>query len=272
MTNLTDPITYLFVPADRPERYAKALASGADRVIIDLEDAVTAKNKMAGRDAIKSADLDWSRIVIRINDSNSAHFEFDVSILRQLPVRTIMVPKADGHTCLKRVDDALDNKRTLIPQIETVTSLFALPEILSANNVDRVAFGHLDFALDLGSGTDQEALAYVRSQIVLHSRLAGKPRPIDSVTVDFRNREKTLEDALACKNLGFGGKLLIHPAQVDPVREAFLPSEEDIVWARQVLRNLEKDGRGATSYQGQMIDHPVEMRAIQILALADKAK
>ena len=100
MANLDAPITYLFVPADRPERFAKALASGADRVIIDLEDAVTAKNKIAGRNAVKSADLNWSRVIIRINDVTSSDFECDVSVLRRLPVQTIMVPKADGQTCL----------------------------------------------------------------------------------------------------------------------------------------------------------------------------
>ena len=120
MADLDDPITYLFVPADRPERFAKALAFCADRVIIDLEDAVTSKNKTVGRNAVKSAGLNWSRIILRINDVTSSEFERDVSVLRRLPVRTIMVPKADGQTCLQQVVDAFDNARTLIPQIETV--------------------------------------------------------------------------------------------------------------------------------------------------------
>ena len=268
---MPEPITYLFVPADRPERFVKALSSGADRVIIDLEDAVTPKNKMAGRDAIKAGDLDWSRVIIRINDGGSTHFELDLAMIRDLPVQTIMVPKADGQGCLKLVDEALDNKRMLIPQIETVKSLFALPEILAADNVDRVAFGHLDFALDSGSGTDQQALAYARSQIVLHSRLAGMPPPIDSITVDFRNESATADDARAAKNLGFGGKLLIHPAQIAPARDAFLPSPEDVVWARGVLQALETEGRGTSSYEGRMIDLPVEMKAREILGLAEGA-
>ena len=271
MADLDDPITYLFVPADRPERFAKALASGADRVIIDLEDAVTSKNKTVGRNAVKSAGLNWSRIIIRINDVASSEFECDVSVLRRLPVQTIMVPKVDGQACLQRVVDAFDNARTLIPQIETVKSLFALPEILSAPHVDRVAFGHLDFALDLGTSSDYEALAHVRSQIVLQSRLAGKPQPIDSVTVDFRDLGQAAADARFSQKLGFGGKLLIHPAQVEPVREAFLPSAEDIDWAHEVLRVLEEDQRGAVTYLGQMIDYPVELRARRILAQIEKA-
>lgn len=266
---MPEPITYLFVPADRPERFAKALSSGADRVIIDLEDAVSPKNKMTGRDAIKAGDLDWSRVIVRINDTGSTHFELDVAMIRHLPVQTVMVPKADGQECLRLVDDALDNKRMLIPQIETVKSLFALLEILAADNVDRVAFGHLDFALDSGSGTDQQALAYARSQIVLYSRLAGKLPPIDSVTVDFKNESATKYDAEAAKNLGFGGKLLIHPAQIAPARGAFLPSPEDVIWARDVLQALEDQGRGASSHKGRMIDLPVEMKAREILKLTD---
>lgn len=268
MADLDTPITYLFVPGDRPERYTKALASGADRVIIDLEDAVTAQNKTAARDAVKSADLDWSRIIIRINDVTSSHFEFDASALRRLPVQTIMVPKADGQTCLQRVDDAFDNRRALIPQIETVKSLFSLPEILSASNVYRVAFGHLDFAMDLGSGTDQQAMLHARSQIVLHSRLANKAAPLDSVTPDFRDVAACRRDAEAARNLGFGGKLLIHPAQVTPVAAVFAPSAEEIEWARRVIAAISDGGRGAVAVDGKMIDKPVEEAALRVLQRA----
>ena len=97
MANLDAPITYLFVPADRPERFAKALASGADRVIIDLEDAVTAKNKTAGRDAVTSADLDWSRVIIRINDVTPP--------ISNLTSRPASVARADNHGAKSRRAD-----------------------------------------------------------------------------------------------------------------------------------------------------------------------
>ena len=269
MLDTRDPVTYLFVPADRPERFAKAMESGADRVIIDLEDAVLAKNKATARNAIAAASLDWDRVIVRINDIGSIHFEHDISLLHQVPAPVIMVPKVDGSAFLKRVDDALDNDRLFIPQIETVTSLYALPDILGTARVDRVAFGHLDFALDLGSGTDQAALAHVRAQIVLQSRLAGKPPPIDSVTEDFRDPDATFEDACAARNFGFGGKLLIHPAQLDPARRAFMPSSDDLAWAKKVLQALEDGGRGAVAVDGKMIDSPVEARARRILRLSD---
>ena len=101
MTDLTTPITYLFVPADRPERFAKALASGADRVIIDLEDAVLDDNKSTARDAIRTAEIDWQRIVVRINDVTSSHFTADAALLREVPANTVMVPKANSASTLQ---------------------------------------------------------------------------------------------------------------------------------------------------------------------------
>ena len=105
---------------------------------------------------------------------------------------------------------------------------------------------------------------------MLQSRLAGKPQPIDSVTVDFRDPELAEADARFSRKLGFGGKLLIHPVQAEPVKKAFLPSAEDIDWAREVLQVLEEDQRGAVAHQGQMIDYPVELRARRILAQIEK--
>lgn len=262
------PTTYLFVPADRPERYAKALASGADRVIIDLEDAVRPDSKPVGRAAIADADLDWSRIVIRINDATTSFHEDDLKLLKAIRAPAIMVPKAESADMLSTILDRLGRACELLPQVETVKSLFALPDLLAHAEVSRAFFGHLDFALDLGSGRDREALLHVRSQIVLQSRFAGKPAPVDSVTPDFRNSQAVTNDALAARNLGFGGKLLIHPAQVEPVRRIFSPSDDDIDWARRVLAAAADGRRGAVSINGEMIDRPVEEAARRILEQA----
>lgn len=265
MTDLTTPITYLFVPADRPERFAKALASGADRVIIDLEDAVLDDNKSTARDAIRTAEIDWQRIVVRINDVTSSHFTADAALLREVPANTVMVPKANSASTLQQVAEALGGDRQLLPQIESVEGLFAMPELLAREDVARLIFGHLDFALDLGSGRDQQAMLYTRSQIVLHSRFAGKAPPVDSVTPDFRNEAACRLDAEAAHNLGFGGKLLIHPAQVGPVRSVFAPSDEDLAWARRVIAAVEEGGRGAVAVDGEMVDKPVEEAARRLL-------
>ena len=269
MTDLTAPFTYLFVPADRPERYAKALASGADRVIIDLEDAVLDDNKSAGRTAIRQAiditGIDWQRVVVRVNDVTSGHFEADAALLREMSVRTVMIPKATSAATLQQVADALGGDSHLLPQIESVQGLFAMPELLARDDVARLVFGHLDFALDLGSGRDHEAMLYARSQIVLHSRFAGKAAPVDSVTPEFRVETACRRDAEAAHNLGFGGKLLIHPAQVAPVRGVFAPSESNLAWARRVIAVVEEGGRGAVAVDGQMVDKPVEEAARRML-------
>ena len=268
MTDPREPITYLFVPADRPERYARALASGAERIIIDLEDAVLDDNKPAGRDAVQHADIDWQRVVVRINGTSSPHFASDAALLRDLPVSEVMVPKADSAEILETVADALGGDRHLLPQIESVQGLFAMPAVLARPDVARLIFGHLDFALDLGSGRDHEAMLHARSQIVLHSRFAGKPAPVDSVTPDFRDETACRRDAEAARNLGFGGKLLIHPAQVAPVSAVFAPSDEDIAWARRVIAAVTQGGRGAVALDGKMVDKPVEESARQILRRA----
>ena len=153
MTDL--PTTYLFVPADRPERFSKALASGADRVIIDLEDAVAADSKDGGRAAIADANLDWSRVAIRINDATTPFHEDDIALLKTISVPAVMVPKAGSADMLAAISGALGDTCLLLPQVETVKSLFALPELLASPSVGRVFFCHLDFALDLGSGLDQ---------------------------------------------------------------------------------------------------------------------
>lgn len=264
------PSTYLFVPADRPERFPKALSSGADRVIIDLEDAVRPETKPAGRTAIADADLDWSRVIVRINDTTTTFHAEDIALLKSVNAPAVMVPKAESADELAGIADAVGTSCQLLPQIETVKSLFAMPELLATPGVSRVFFGHLDFALDLGSGLDQDAMRYVRSQIVLHSRFAGKPAPVDSVTPDFRDPDAVTSDALAARNLGFGGKLLIHPAQVEPVRRVFSPSDDDIDWAQRVITAMNDAERGAVSVDGQMIDRPVEEAARMILKLAGK--
>ena len=264
----TLPATYLFVPADRPERFSKALASGADRVIIDLEDAVRPDSKPAGRKAIADADLDWSRVIVRVNDAATPFHEEDMALLKALNAPAVMVPKAESAEMLAEIACAMGSSCLLLPQVETVKSLFALPELLASPGVGRVFFGHLDFALDLGCGLDQDAMRHVRSQIVLHSRLAGMPSPVDSVTPDFRNQDAVTADALAARNLGFGGKLLIHPAQVEPARRVFNPSDNDIEWAQRIIAAVEEEGRGAVSVDGQMIDRPVEEAARMILKRA----
>ena len=192
-------VTYLFVPGDRPERFAKAMASGADRVILDLEDAVRGEAKPAARAEIADARLDWDRVVVRINDATSPHWAADLAWLPRWRAGGIMVPKAENPDTLRAVTDAARRDVSLIPQIETARGLHHAADLLAVSGAIRAAFGHLDFALDLGTATDRDALASFRSMLVLQSRLAGALPPIDSVTTDLSDAallEHEARDAL----------------------------------------------------------------------------
>ena len=259
------PVTYLFVPGDRPERFGKALASGADRVILDLEDAVRPDGKAAARKAVLETDLDWDRVIVRINDSASAFFGDDLRFLRQCRAAAIMLPKAERPDMLDNLVEAAGRDIEVLPQIETLRGLEAVPDLLAHPRADRAIFGHLDFALDLGAAPEWEALLYTRSRLVALSRLAGAAPPIDSITTDVRNEGQLRADATAARKLGFAGKLLIHPAQVAPAAEVFRPSAEEIDWACRVLDIVAKGAAGAIAIDGKMIDKPVEEAARRIL-------
>lgn len=259
------PVTHLFVPGDRPERFAKALASETDRVILDLEDAVRPEAKATARAAILGASLDWSRVILRINDATSPFFADDLDFLRGCAAAAIMLPKAERSDMLDRVIRAAGRDVALLPQIETVRGLEAVPNLLAHPCASRAAFGHLDFALDLGAAPEWEPLLYARSRLVALSRLAGALSPIDSVTPDVHDTERLGREAAAARKLGFGGKLLIHPAQVAPVADVFRPSAADIDWARRVMNAVSGGVAGAVALDGKMIDKPVEEAARRIL-------
>lgn len=262
------PVTYLFVPADRPERFAKALASGADRVILDLEDAVRPEAKPAARDAIRAADLDWTRVVVRVNPAGSANWEEDLGTVAACGAVAVMVPKAERAADLAAARERAGGAVVLLPQVETARGLEAVDELLIAPGVNRLVFGHLDFALDLGAATDWEALLLARQRLVWRSRLAGRDAPVDSVTPEL-DEDAVRDDAKRAARMGFGGKLLIHPRQVAPTAAVFSPSEDDVHWARRVIAAVEGDSRGAVALDGRMIDKPVEDAARRILARAN---
>ena len=262
-----DPVTYLFVPADRPDRFAKALSAGADRVILDLEDAVRPDAKETARDAIRKADLDWQRIVIRVNPATGSAFAADLELLAAVPVAAVLLPKAERVEDIAAARSASTREVEILPQVETAIGLDCLDALLTAPGVERVAFGHLDYALDIGSKPEPEALSFARQHLVWRSRVADRSAPVDSVTPDL-SEDAISSDARNASALGFGGKLLIHPKQVEPCRSAFAPSPDELEWARRVVAAVDRGGAGAVSLDGRMIDKPVEDAARRILSRA----
>lgn len=242
--------------------------SAADRVIFDLEDAVRPEAKEQARAAILGAEVDWSRVVVRINDAASPFFQDDLVFLAACRASAIIVPKVERAETLQLVAAGAGRQVELLPQVETVLGLEAVPALLAHPNAKRAVFGHLDFALDLGAAPEWEALLFARSRLVALSRLAGALLPVESVTLDIKNEVGLRADTQAARKLGFGGKLLIHPAQIAPVAEVFNPSPDELDWAKRVLAAVAEGAAGAVAIDGKMIDKPVEAAARRILERA----
>lgn len=263
-------VTPLFVPADRPERYAKAAASGADAIIIDLEDAVAPAAKMLARAALcrpgaLPAGID---IYVRVNAVSTPWHREDLAAIAPLPIRGIMLAKSEFPGEVAAASENVGGK-PVIALIETAQGLATAREIAACACVRRLAFGSIDYCADIGAAHLREALLAARSEIVLASRLASLPPPLDGVTPSFDDAALLQEDGRYALRLGFGGKLCIHPRQLAPVQEGFAPTAEELAWARRVAAAGE---HGAVSIDGAMVDAPVRARARQILQRAEHKK
>ena len=267
---------FLFVPGTRPERFAKALDSGANGVILDLEDAVAQEDKEFARNAIRTAWPTFSadqkkRLVIRTNSPGSQFYSADLILAQELQVACLLIPKSESVDQINGAALVLENT-AIIPMIETAVGLDRLREIANANQVLRLALGNLDLQADLGMVCDPQEteLQTARYQIVLASRLAHIAPPIDGVTPSTDDLERITDDAERAKRMGFGGKLCIHPKQVPIVQAAFMPTEEEIHWAKRVIEADQASKGGAVKLDGKMIDRPVVILAKRTLAIAGK--
>jgi citrate lyase subunit beta/citryl-CoA lyase len=270
MPSVATPRSYLFVPGNRPDRFAKACAAGADAVIVDLEDAVAPVDKLAARTAVAAWLAPAQRVLLRINDGNSEWFRDDLKLCSNAGVAGVVLPKAERMDHVHCVAEHLGSSKPIFLQIETARGFWNALELGKFELVERLLFGSLDFQLDLGihadSGSDEGELLYFRSQLVLISRMAGIQSPVDGVTTIINDVGRIHADTLRAKRLGFGGKLCIHPKQVPIVNEAFAPTAEEEGWARGVMEVAAKSQGAATSVNGKMIDRPVLARAEAILA------
>ena len=268
--------SFLFVPATRPERYAKALASEADVVIIDLEDAVAPGDKAQARGQLATAFAaisahDRTRLVVRINASGTPWQETDLGLVQSLAAQGlagVMVPKAESLAALQRVAGAVGPLCALLPLIESVAGLDHLDALAAAPQVLRLAFGHLDFQADLGlaCASDEAELVPVRLAVVLATRRAALAPAIDGVTPGTRDSAQLQLDAARSRRSGFGAKLCIHPAQAAIVNAAFAPGAAELEWAQRVVTAVEAAGGGVVSLDGRMVDLPVLRLAQRTLA------
>jgi citrate lyase subunit beta/citryl-CoA lyase len=270
------PLTYLFVPGNRPERFAKALASGADRVILDLEDAVALDDKPMARAAIADwvatlALSDRARLLVRINDAASSWHADDVLWLQSSSISHIMLSKCEHPAQIANVLAHLPAGATVVPLIETARGVLDAVAIAQAANVSRLAFGSLDFMLDLDLPGPGFALDSAATAVALASRAAGLPAPVAGVTPELA-ADQVRSDLSHARALGFGAKMCIHPTQVAVVREAFQPEAQSLAWAQRVMQQWQAgNGAGAIQVDGKMVDKPVLLRAERILALSSHA-
>ena len=254
--------TALFVPGDRPDRFGKAAASGTDLVVCDLEDAVAPGSKAEALEAVTGWLAGGARACVRLNVSGTAEHVSELSRLKGLSgLVAVLVPKAEDPAQLERIHEHVGVP--VVPLIETALGVARVMEVAAAGGVARLGFGHLDYSVDIGSGTGRVAMLHARSAVVLASRVAGLPGPFDGVTPDLDDDAKVADDAAYARDLGFTGKLLIHPRQVAPARETFTPSTEQVAWARRVVAASEQGG--AVRVDGAMVDAPVVARAVRVL-------
>ena len=275
-SRLAQARSFLFVPGHRPERFAKALASGADAVIIDLEDAVPLDAKGTARTALLDAWKDFdpaerARLLVRVNPAGTPWYEADLAAVASLTgLGALMLPKAENP---QQVEQAFrTSSKRVLPLIESAEGVGQMDAIARAAGTLRLGLGHIDLQADLGlrCGPDEAELAPVRLAMVVASRRAGLPAPVDGVTTATQDAEALAADAQRSRRFGFGAKLCIHPAQVAGVHQALAPTQAECDWARRVLAAEVAAGGGAFSVDGKMVDPPVLLLARKLLQLRER--
>lgn len=277
----------LFFPATRPDRYEKAVATGADAVCVDLEDAVDPNAKDEGRAAalelverIAAAPSGASaagrrpELILRINDPADPEGRADLNALRRAAAwpDAVMIPKTRSPDDVRRVDDALTAPgRPAVPLlalIETAPGLSAAEAIATASpRLHALVLGGVDLSAELGCTLDWEPLLYARSRVVHAAALAGIDT-IDMPFLDVADPEGLSRESRAAARLGFRGKVAIHPTQVAVIQEAFSPRAEEIERARRIVAAYEAQHGGVLLVDGKLVDRPVVLAALRVLASA----
>lgn len=286
-----DPLrSLIFSPGNRHDLVAKAIKSGADAVIVDLEDAVPADAKPKTRDMLADLPASPVPLYVRTNDPTTPWFWADVVAAARADVAGIVVPKAEDPDNMRQIDGALTaievdrglepGTLDLIPLIESAKGVFFAHGVLSAaERIRGLLFGsgeQGDLVVDLGVEwtPDGAGLLMARSQVVLAARVAGA-QPLDAVFMDFRNTDALRVECELAKRVGYEGKTAIHPAQVPVINEVFTPTDEEVAHNRHIVDAFEaalEEGSASISVDGKMVDYAVARVARSILARAEAAQ
>jgi citrate lyase subunit beta/citryl-CoA lyase len=290
--------SFLFAPGNVPRRVEKALTLSADAVILDLEDSVAPSDKPAARKSVAEALARprQGRGYVRVNAPSTPYCFRDLLETIHAKVDGVVVPKIESAADLHAVDWIMANLEReqgiaegsidLMPIVETAAGVQRVDRIVQARNlrpykgawrVKRLAFGAGDYANDVGLSPtlDEAELADARARLVLSSRAAGMENPIDSPWFHFKESDAFRRALERSRRSGFQGRLCVHPDQIGPVNEAYLPSVEELSRAERIVAAFEAaeaKGEAAIQVDGQMIDYPIVHRARALLAVMRGAK
>lgn len=268
--HVEDAPAWLFVPADRPDRFQKA-QERSDVVIIDLEDAVAAADKAEARKLLTEASLDPARTVVRVNGAATADFDLDLEALARTDYRHVMLPMFEHPSHAASLSDY-----DVIALVETAAGVRRCGEIAEVEHVAGIMFGAEDLVESLGgkssrgaTGAYTDAMVHAWAEILFCARSEGK-FALDSVWTDIGNLDGLSEEATRASVAGYSGKVAIHPSHVPEIRRAFAPSDERSQWAREIVEQAEVS-EGVFTHKGEMVDGPVIARARRILQHAVNA-
>lgn len=271
MSVLADSAAWLFCPADRPDRYERAIAA-AGVVIIDLEDAVAFANKHAARAALLGAlaDLDSSRVIVRVNPTSTSEGRADVEAVRHGGVTTVMVPMIETTAQVVELEGL-----EVVALCETAAGILAAPAIAAAPNCVALTWGIEDLSLELAavardeSGRFTAAATFARNAI-RYAAAAARIPAYDTVWANLDDTTGLAQEATDAAAMGYSGKLVVHPRQVPAVRGAFRPTDEQVAWAARIIEAAADSDAGVVAVDGHMLDRPIIERARRILERADR--
>ncbi|MFF4779234.1 HpcH/HpaI aldolase/citrate lyase family protein [Microtetraspora fusca] len=268
-------LTWLYVPADRAEIVAKALAAGADAVVVDLQDAVAVERKDAARGNLVEHLAAWSEravthgveLHVRVNEIGGDPGVRDLAVLGSLDgIDVIRVPRVEQSGDLDPVREAWgDRDLRLHPLIETARGLRHAFEIAAAPDVVAISLGEGDLSVDLGVA-DEDGLAWARSSLVVAAAAAGLPAPSMSVFGDLSDTRGLADSCALGRRLGMRGRAAIHPRQLPAIVEAFTPSAREIALAERVIDAAERSGGAQRLADGRFVDAPVVRAARRVLS------
>ena len=274
ITRLGQARSFLFVPGNRPDRFKKAIHSGADVVILDLEDGVAPTDKISARASIEREWLHLQSfdtpVVVRVNSPSSEYGEDDLAWLSRLSApAAVMLPKVEDGGQISLVGQSHEGL-PLLPVIESAAGYAAVHEIAADPAVVRLVLGHIDFMADTGieCSEDEPELSALRFEIAMATRLGRLAPPVDGATIQISDLERLRRDMQRSLRYGFGAKICIHPSQVPVVHEVCAPTQEAVQWALKVLNADKASGGGPVQVDGRLVELPVVLQARRTLARA----